>query len=200
MPDKEGLPQNIEGLVAQGWEPTGGDSNFSDDQKTETGTVQFVKDDEIINVPFTANRAYGKPVLVSTPHIRFPNADAWWITLQQRVINLTGCAIEDLTPDQLDSLRRRKLTDVERLALAEYERCFPLPIITQARLRDAYGSPLREDDIRSLLLDGWHVEPGPLTAYIRATTRRDSKGENHTTYSVIVRPRRARQQKQGGAR
>jgi hypothetical protein len=131
--------------------------------------------------------------------IEFSPADHWWIALQERVIELTGRAIEDLSPQRLNSLRIRRLTEIERRTLDEYERCFPRPMITQGDLRAALTGPDRlwkEEDIRLALADGTHVEPGPIIAFLR-WCKPDANYKRHT-FSVQIRERRERARKIGG--
>lgn len=111
--------------------------------------------------------------------IEFPSADQWWIVLQERVIKLTGRVIEDLTPERLNSLRIKRLTEIEQRALDEYKRRFPSPIITQATLREALNGPDRlwkEEEIRLALMDGTQVEPGPIIAFLRRYKPEDIHG------------------------
>jgi hypothetical protein len=65
-PKDEPIPQSIEEALALGWQASGGESEFSDDERIETGTVTFTKKlgnvNLSLNVPYRAERTYGKAV------------------------------------------------------------------------------------------------------------------------------------------
>lgn len=64
-PNGEPIPQSIDEALALGWVPNGGESDFSDDERTETGTVSMSKElgnvDLSLSIPYRAERTYGKP-------------------------------------------------------------------------------------------------------------------------------------------
>jgi hypothetical protein len=133
--------------------------------------------------------------------IDFLPSDKWWITLQHRVIELTGRAIEDLTPERLNSLRIRRLTEIEQRALETYELSFPRTIITQVELRAALSGPDRlweTERIRLVLADGVQVEPGPIIAFLR--WYEPDATHNYWAFEARIRERQQHARTIGGQR